>query len=78
MWGKKGGPAYGAWTPRARDAETPGAGPDELFRPARDTPADRSRIVLLLHDGAHRQNTVAALKKIIRYYKEQGYEFRTL
>ena len=75
---KKAGYRYVDWNASCRDAEIPGASPDELFRAARDTPADRSRIVLLLHDGAHRQNTVAALKKIIRYYKEQGYEFRTL
>ena len=35
-------------------------------------------IILLLHDGVGYSETVKALPRIIRYYKENDYEFKTL
>ena len=35
-------------------------------------------IVLLMHDSANKDTTVAALPQVIEYYKNQGYTFRAL
>lgn len=75
---KSAGYRYVDWNASCRDAELPGATAEELFRAAVETPADRHRIVMLLHDSAHRKNTAEALKKIIPYYKNRGYTFKTL
>ncbi|MBQ9081700.1 MAG: polysaccharide deacetylase [Clostridia bacterium] len=69
---------YVDWNASCRDAEILNASADELFQAAITTPADRKKIIMLLHDSAHRKNTVEALKMIIRYYKNAGYEFKTL
>ncbi len=68
---------YIDWNASCRDAEIVNASPDALFQAAITTPTDKNNIVLLLHDSARRKNTVAALKKIIPYYKKAGYTFQT-
>jgi peptidoglycan/xylan/chitin deacetylase (PgdA/CDA1 family) len=35
-------------------------------------------VIILCHDAATKQSTVAALPKIIEYLKSQGYTFKTL
>ncbi len=75
---KEAGYHYVDWNASCRDAEILGADADALFQAAIDTPADRNKIILLMHDSARRKNTVEALEKIIRYYKNKGYTFKTL
>jgi peptidoglycan/xylan/chitin deacetylase (PgdA/CDA1 family) len=38
----------------------------------------KNEMVVLMHDGAGHQETVKALPTIIKYYKKQGYSFKTL
>lgn len=38
----------------------------------------QDQVVVLMHDGAGHKETVKALPQIIKFYKKQGYEFRTL
>ncbi len=35
-------------------------------------------VVLLMHDTYGKEETVKALPTIIKYFKDNGYEFRTL
>ena len=35
-------------------------------------------VVLLMHDTYGKEETAKALPKIIKYYKDNGYEFKTL
>lgn len=75
---KAAGYEYVDWNASNRDAELIGAGADDLYRAAIATPTDKKEIIMLMHDSAHRKNTVQALKSVIRYYKNAGYKFKTL
>lgn len=75
---KKAGYHYVDWNASCRDAELIDAQAEELYQCAISTAADRNYIVMLCHDFAHRKGTVQALPKIIRYYKDKGYTFKTL
>lgn len=69
---------YFDWNACCRDAEIPNATADQLFQAAINIPENTNNVIMLLHDSAHHNNTVQALKRIIRYYKEAGYTFKTL
>lgn len=66
---------YVDWNASVRDAEICGASPKELLNAAKTTSADKKNIVLLCHDSTDKLATACALKEIIEYYKESGYEF---
>ncbi|MBO7736409.1 MAG: polysaccharide deacetylase [Clostridia bacterium] len=72
------GYSYIDWNASCRDAELINASVEELVQSALSTSADRQTIVMLFHDSAHKNNTVWALKEIIRYYKDAGYAFEKL
>lgn len=69
------GMRYVDWNASVRDAEMPYANPARLVDAAKNTPANRDRIVLLAHDATDKSATAAALKPIIDYYKSQNYVF---
>ncbi|BAK79392.1 polysaccharide deacetylase family protein [Candidatus Arthromitus sp. SFB-mouse] len=54
--------------------------PDVLFQKAIDTAGNSKSVVMLMHDfsGSAGEVSSRALPKIINYFKENGYEFRTL
>lgn len=66
---------YVDWNASVRDAELPGASPKTLLNAAKSTSADKKNIVLLCHDSTDKLSTASALKDIISFYKENGYEF---
>lgn len=66
------------WNASVEDAVQRRANADELYRNAVSTAAGKNRVVLLLHDGVNYKQTVLALPQIIRYFKGEGYVFKTL
>lgn len=60
------------------DGLKPKTSPEELYEKAIEESGKKKRIILLLHCADVHENTYKALTKIIKYYKSQGYEFRTI
>ncbi|MDE7086867.1 MAG: polysaccharide deacetylase family protein, partial [Clostridia bacterium] len=73
----KHGMRYIDWNASTCDAEIINPTPDDLFKAAINTPANREHIVLLSHDTTDKTATAQALKTIIKYYKEKGYVFES-
>ena len=69
---------YYDWNAATGDAYYRNASAATLYKNAVTTGKDRSRIVLLMHDGVHYNNTIKALPKIIHYYKSKHYVFLPL
>lgn len=75
---KKAGYHYVDWNASCRDAELVNPSAYELYEAAVSTAGDKNNVILLLHDSAHRAQTVNALPDIIRYFKDKNYTFGTL
>ncbi len=71
------GMRYVDWNASTRDAECSGSA-EQLFRSAVTTSAGLDRVVLLSHDSTRKTNTPEATRRLIKYYKENGYTFSTL
>lgn len=69
------GMRYVDWNASTLDAEIYAPAPEQLYKAAISTPADKNRIVLLAHDSTTKSATAKALKNIIGYYKQNGYAF---
>lgn len=71
------GMRYVDWNASTRDAECPGdAG--QLFDSAVATSAGLDRVVLLSHDSTYKTSTPEATRRLIKYYRENGYTFDVL
>ena len=66
------------WNASCRDAEIFRPTADELYAAAVESIANKPFVVLLMHDSAHHRATATALPRIIRYFKDRGYVFKTL
>lgn len=69
------------WNAMSGDAEGKNIkDPDILFQKAINTAGNSNSVVMLMHDfsGSAGEVSSRALPKIINYFKENGYEFRTL
>lgn len=66
------------WNALNGDAEGKKKNAEELANMAIRTSKDKNMVVLLMHDTYGKAETVKALPKIIQYFKDNGYEFRTL
>lgn len=66
------------WNALNGDAEGKKKNADELVNMAIKTSKDKNMVVLLMHDTYGKEETAKALPKIIKYFKDNGYEFRTL
>ena len=73
---KKEGYKFVDWNASFRDCELKDATSENLYSAAVSTAADKSRIVMLAHDTSDKLTTVGALKKVIRYFKSRGYNFK--
>ena len=71
------GMRYVDWNASTRDAECPGSA-GQLFDSAVATSAGLDRIVLLSHDSTYKTSTPEATRRLIRYYRENGYTFDVL
>lgn len=71
------GMRYVDWNASTRDAECPGSA-GQLFDSAVATSAGLDRVVLLSHDSTYKTSTPEATRRLIKYYKENGYTFDVL
>lgn len=68
---------YVDWNADSRDASTDYPSASMVIRNSCHT-YGHNRLCLLLHDSGMKNGTVAALPTIIKYFRNQGYEFGTL
>ena len=66
------------WNALNADAEGKKKNPDELVEYAINTSKGKEMVVLLMHDTYGKENTAKALDRIIKYYKEEGYQIKVL
>lgn len=66
------------WNALNGDAEGKKKNAQELADMAIKTSEGKEMVVLLMHDTYGKEETAKALPQIIKYFKDNGYEFRTL
>ena len=66
------------WNALNADAEGPKKNAQQLVDFAIKTAQGKEMVVLLMHDTYGKEETVKALPAIIKYFKDNGYEFKTL
>lgn len=66
------------WTSLNADAEGKRKNAQELLDYAIKTSKGKEMVVLLMHDTYGKEETAKALPDLIKYFKDNGYEFRTL
>ena len=66
------------WNVETADGLNPTASPYRLYREATEGCKDLCDIILLLHCDYMHKNTCTALPKIIKYYKDAGYDFKII
>ncbi|HBI91631.1 MAG TPA: polysaccharide deacetylase [Terrisporobacter glycolicus] len=66
------------WTSLSADAEGKRKNAQELLDYTIKTSKGKEMVVLLMHDTYGKEETAKALPDIIKYFKDNGYEFRTL
>ena len=66
------------WNALSKDAEGKKKNADELAQCAVETSKGYEIVVLLMHDTYGKEETAKSLPKIIEYFKNNGYEFKTL
>ncbi|RDY28439.1 polysaccharide deacetylase [Romboutsia weinsteinii] len=66
------------WNALNGDAEGRKKSAEELVNRAIETAKGKEMVVLLMHDTYGKEETAKALPQIIQYFKENGYEFKTL
>jgi len=63
------------WNVDSTDGANPKADPSTFIKKSK---SDKDNIVLLMHCGYLNKNSAKALPEIIKYYKEQGYKFKSI
>lgn len=66
------------WNALSGDAEGKKKNPQELYDYAVKTSAGKDMVVILMHDTYGKENTAKALPQIIKYFKDNGYQFKVL
>ena len=66
------------WSSLNADAQGKRKNSQELLEYTIKTSQGKEMVVLLMHDTYGKEETVKALPSIIKYFKDNGYEFRTL
>lgn len=78
----KKGLYYVDWNVSIEDAVGVNVAPEKLIsnysKAMNKKTVDKSRVIILMHDGMSNTTTPKALPSIIKSLKEQGYEFKTL
>jgi peptidoglycan/xylan/chitin deacetylase (PgdA/CDA1 family) len=57
------------------DGAHPGSNPNSFIK---NSKSDKDRVILLMHCAYMSKNTVKALPSVIKYYKDNGYEFKLI
>lgn len=73
---RKAGYRYYDWNASAGDAEG-NYSAEQLFENAVRSAQNKDPVLLLLHDGVGYRQTLRALPKIIGYFQNEGYRFKT-
>ncbi|WP_026886150.1 polysaccharide deacetylase family protein [Clostridium beijerinckii] len=63
------------WNTDSGDGAHPGANPSSFIK---NSKSEKERVVLLMHCAYMSKNSVKALPSIIKYYKDNGYEFKVI
>lgn len=66
------------WNALNGDAEGGKKNADQLYQEAVNSGKGKNLVVILMHDTYGKEETVKALDKIIKHYKSEGYDFKTL
>lgn len=66
------------WNSLSKDAEGPHKNAVQLKQEVINTMGSKQKLIILMHDTYGKEETAKALPEIIKYLKEQGYEFKTL
>ena len=66
------------WNALNKDAEGAKKNADQLVQEAINTSKGKEMVVLLMHDTYGKEETAKALPQIIKYFKDNGYKFKTL
>lgn len=66
------------WNISNKDSEGKKKSVEELVKASTENAKDKDMVVLLMHDNDSRDNTVESLDEIIKWYKDNGYTFKTL
>ncbi|MEG0855326.1 MAG: polysaccharide deacetylase family protein [Terrisporobacter sp.] len=66
------------WNALSGDAEGGRKNANQLIDYAIQTSQGKEMVVMLMHDTYGKEETVKALPQIIKYFKDNGYEFKTL
>jgi peptidoglycan/xylan/chitin deacetylase (PgdA/CDA1 family) len=74
---KEKGYYYIDWNALSKDAEGPRKNAEQLTEEVKKTVGNKTKTVILMHDTYGKEETAKALPGIIKYLKNQGYEFRT-
>ncbi len=63
------------WNTDSGDGANPNASPNRFIKNSR---SDKDKVILLMHCAYMSKNTVKALPSVIKYYKDNGYEFKII
>lgn len=63
------------WNADSGDGANPNLDPCKMIK---NSKSNKNRVILLMHCGYQSKNSIAALPGIIKYYKDSGYEFKTI
>jgi peptidoglycan/xylan/chitin deacetylase (PgdA/CDA1 family) len=66
------------WNSLSKDAEGPHKNAAQLKQEVINTMGNKQKLVILMHDTYGKEETAKALPEVIKYLKEQGYEFKVL
>jgi peptidoglycan/xylan/chitin deacetylase (PgdA/CDA1 family) len=66
------------WNSLSQDAEGAHKNAEQLKQEVIKTVSGRQKAIILMHDTYGKEETAKALPEIIRYLKEQGYEFKIM
>lgn len=66
------------WNSLSKDAEGARKNSEQLKQEVINTMGNKQKLVILMHDTYGKEETAKALPEVIKYLKEQGYEFKIL
>lgn len=66
------------WTSLCGDAESIMNNEKQMLSLVKETSSNKEKVVVLMHDTYGKEKTAEILPDIIKYFKEQGYEFKTI
>lgn len=75
---KERGISHIEWNALSGDAEGKKRDANGLFNRFKETLNGQEKVVILMHDTYGKETTAQALPQIIKYLKDNGYEFRTI